>query len=120
VSVKRLQSTCYVVAEMERTLSFYRDVLGLALKFRDGSRWAQFDVGGAGLALCSPGEGAVTPGAGAVVTLEVDDLDAAVQAFAAKGVETVRPVRDTGAHGRTMAIRDPDGNVVQLYQPAGK
>jgi len=106
------------VAGMERALALFREVMGLPLKFRDGDRWAQVDVGGVALALSSPGEGAVAPGGGAVVTLEVDDLDAAAQVLAATGVETVRPLRDMGPHGRTMAIRDPEGNVLQLYQRA--
>jgi hypothetical protein len=24
-----------------------------------------------------------------------------------------------GAHGRTLTVRDPDGNVIQLFQRAG-
>ncbi len=120
MGVKRIQSTYYVVQDMERALYFYRDVVGLALKFQDGDRWTQFDVAGAALALSSPAEGAVAPGGGSVVTLEVDDLEATALALAAKGVETVRPMRDMGTHGRTMTIRDPDGNVIQLYQRAAK
>ena len=120
MGVKRIQSTYYVVRDMGRALTFYRDVVGLALKFQDGDRWTQFDVGGAALALSSPAEGAVAPGGGAVVTLEVDNLEATARSLTAQGVETVRPMRDMGTHGKTMAIRDPDGNVVQLYQRAPK
>ena len=118
MGVKRIQSTYYVVADVERAVAFYRDLLGLTLKFQDGTRWAQFDVGGAALALSNAEEGAVAPGAGAVVTLEVDDLDAVARGLAGHGVEVVREIRDMGPHGRTMAIRDPGGNVVQLYQRA--
>jgi len=119
MAVKRIRNAYYVVADMERMLAFYRDVLGLTLKFRDGDRWAQFDVAGASLALSSREEGASAPGAGAVVTLEVDDLDATALALGRAGVEIVQPLRDMGAHGRTMAIRDTGGNIVQLYQRAG-
>jgi predicted enzyme related to lactoylglutathione lyase len=108
-----------VVKNMGRTVAFYRD-LGLTLKFRDGARWAQFDVGGAALAFSSAEEGAVAPGDGAVVTLEVDDLDAIARDLGARGTEIVRQIRDMGPHGRTMAIRDPEGNVIQLYQRAAK
>jgi predicted enzyme related to lactoylglutathione lyase len=120
VPVKRIQNTYYVVADMERTVAFYKELLGLSLKFQDGPRWAQFEVGGAALAFSNAAEGAVPPGSGAVVTLEVDDLDAMARAFADRGTEIVRPIRDMGQHGRTMAIRDPEGNVVQLYQRAAK
>ena len=119
MAVKRIQNAYYVVADMERTVAFYRD-LGLTLKFQDGARWAQFDVAGAALALSSAEEGAVAPGDGAVVTLEVDDLDATARALGNHGTAIVRPIRDMGPHGRTMAIRDPEGNVIQLYQRASK
>jgi len=120
VAVKRIQNTYYVVADMERTVAFYRDLVGLTLRFQDGARWAQFDVGGATLAFSNTEEGAVAPGGGAVVTLEVDDLDATSRALGNHGTVIVRQIRDMGPHGRTMAIRDPEGNVIQLYQRASK
>ncbi len=120
MAVKRIQNAYYVVANMERTVAFYRDLVGLTLGFQDGARWAQFDVGGAALAFSCAEEGAVAPGSGAVVTLEVDDLDATARALGNHGTAIVRPIRDMGPHGRTMAIRDPEGNVIQLYQRASK
>ena len=120
MAVKRIQNTYYVVADMERTVAFYRDLVGLTLRFQDGARWAQFDVGGATLAFTNTEEGAVAPGGGAVVTLEVDDLDATSRALGNHGTVIVRQIRDMGPHGRTMAIRDPEGNVIQLYQRASK
>lgn len=120
MAVKGIRNTYYVVKDMERTVAFYRDLVGLTLRFQDGARWAQFDVGGATLAFGNAEEGAVPPGDGAMVTLEVDDLDAMARALGDRRVEVVRQIRDMGPHGRTMAIRDPEGNVVQLYQRAQK
>lgn len=114
MAIKKLQNAYYVTRDMDRAVAFYRDALGLALKFRDGERWAQFDAGGVNFSLSSPEEAA--PGAqGAVVILEVDDLDVAQSRLAEQGVAVLDP-RDMGAHGRSCAFRDPDGNLVQLFQ----
>ena len=38
VGVKKFSSAYYVVRDMDRAVEFYRDVLGLGVKFRDGVR----------------------------------------------------------------------------------
>lgn len=114
--VKKLQNAYYVTGDMGRAVAFYRDALGLALKFQDGDRWAQFDAGGVNFSLSSPAE-AAEGAAGAVVIFEVDDLDAARASLEAHGA-TVTDSRDMGAHGRSLTFRDPDGNIVQLLQRA--
>lgn len=117
MTVKKLQNAYYVTREMDRAVAFYRDALGLALKFQDGARWAQFDAGGVNFSLSSPEEaGGSTDGA--VVVFEVDDLDAAQTRLAERGAALL-DVRDMGAHGRSLLFKDPDGNLVQLFQRAG-
>jgi len=46
---------------------------------------------------------------------EVDDIDAMTPSLKAAGGQ-VLDTRDMGDHGRTLSFRDPDGNLVQLYQ----
>lgn len=114
--IKRIQNAYYVVNNVSETATFYRDVLGLKLMFQDGERWAQFDAGGGNFSLGAPEEAA--PGAaGAVVVFEVTDLEQAAGRIAAAGGEILAR-RDMGAHGRTLAFRDPAGNVVQLFARA--
>jgi predicted enzyme related to lactoylglutathione lyase len=116
VAVKKLQNAYYVTRDMERAVGFYRDALGLSLKFQDGAKWAQFDAGGVNFSLSAPEE-AAPAAAGAVVIFEVDDLNAARTRLTANGA-TVMDSRDMGSHGRSLTFRDPDGNVVQLFQRA--
>jgi len=116
LAVKKLQNAYYVTGEMDRAVAFYRDVLGLGLKFQDGTKWAQFDALNTSFSLSAPEESA-EGAAGAVVVFEVDDLDATRARLVQHG-GAVAAERDMGAHGRTLTVRDPDGNVFQLFQRA--
>ena len=114
MAVRKLQNAYYVTGDMERAVALYREALGLSLKFQGGDRWAQFDAGGVNFSLSSPAE-AAEGAQGAVVIFEVDDIDAARGRLEAQGA-TVEGTRDMGAHGRALTFRDPDGNLVQLFQ----
>ena len=108
----KLQNIYQVTTNMDRSLGFYRDVLGLSLKFRDGDKWSQLRAGDSNVALSSPAEAAV--GAhGTVMVLEVDDLAAARAALQAAGTPILE--ERTVTHGRMLACRDRDGNLLQLF-----
>jgi len=114
--LKRVQCVYYTVKDMNRAVAFYESTFGLKLKFRDGDRWAQFDGGNVSIALASPEESASLDG-GAVTALEVDDLVPYEQKLTSSGCEIVQR-RDMGSHGRVLAFRDLDGNIVQLFAKA--
>jgi predicted enzyme related to lactoylglutathione lyase len=116
MAVKKLQNAYYVTQDMDRAVAFYRDALGLAIKFQDGAKWAQFDAGGVNFSISSPEESA-GGAAGAVIIFEVDDIDASRTALEGAGA-AVLDARDMGAHGRSLTFKDPDGNLVQLFQRA--
>jgi predicted enzyme related to lactoylglutathione lyase len=111
----RLQNAYYTVRDISRARAFYEEVLQLKLKFQDGARWAQFDVGGANFSLSSVDESAVRAGGEAVIVFEVDSLDdARSRILQVRG--SVVAERDMGTHGRTLTFRDIDDNVIQLFQ----
>ena len=116
MTIKRIQNAYYVVHSMGAAVGFYRDALGLTLKFQDGERWAQFDAGGANFSLSSRDE-APMEATGAVVVFEVAGLEAAADRIVAAGGEVLGR-RDMGSHGRTLTFRDPAGNLVQLFERA--
>ena len=116
--IKGLQNVYVVATDVEEAVRFYRDVLGLPLKFQDGGRWAEFEVGSASFSVGAPGEGPATPGGGAVPVFEVESLEAALVALQKRGLAIEGGLIDMGAHGRYFTVRDPPGNSVLLFQRA--
>jgi len=114
MTVKRLQNAYVVTHDMERAVAFYKDAMGLPVKFQDGTKWAQFDAGGTNFSLSSPEE-AAEGAMGAVLIFEVDDIADAGITIEKNGGEVLGS-RDMGDHGRVLSFRDPDGNLVQLFQ----
>ncbi len=114
-----------VVAELERSLHFYTEVLGLALGHRSGA-FAQLDTGRTRIALYERAAMSRVVGipltapdpraAGFELGFKVDDVDAAVAAFAAAGAEVVCAPTDRDWGQRTAYLRDPDGHLVELAQ----
>ncbi|MBO21916.1 MAG: glyoxalase [Rhodospirillaceae bacterium] len=115
MTVEKLQNAYYVTGDMDRAIAFYRETLGLDLMFQDGGKWAQLKAGGVNFALSSADE-APDGAVGATVVFEVPDA-AAAAAIAAAGGEVLGE-RDMGDHGKTLTFRDPDGNLVQLFERA--
>jgi predicted enzyme related to lactoylglutathione lyase len=109
----RLQNVFYGVIDMPRARRFYEALLGPSLKFADGERWVQYDAGGSSFALGSSGEAHASM-SGAAAVFEVADLASYEQLVTESG-GTLLETRDMGTHGKTMVVRDPEGNVVHLW-----
>jgi predicted enzyme related to lactoylglutathione lyase len=115
-SPKRLQNV-FVVAERPAELhAFYESALGLKLKFRDGDRWIQYGVGNTSVALACQEEASPAT-SGLVMVFEVEDFAGAQERVTGAGGQVIG-IRDMGSHGTVMSLRDPEGNVVQLFKRA--
>ena len=128
----RFQAPDYVVlvvADLDRALTFYCDVLGLPLGHRSGP-YAQLETGVTRVALYERGAMAETlgrelespsPDAPAFeLGFKVDDCDAAYDELVAAGATpAVRPT-DRAWGQRTAYVRDPDGHLVELAQDLGR
>jgi predicted enzyme related to lactoylglutathione lyase len=108
--VEKLGNVFYRVRDMDVAVTFYAQVLGLPLKFRDGNTWAAFDVAGVTFAL----EGGSSDG-GATVSLRVKGLDEIIASLRDKGAAVSDP--QEGAHERRAELTDPSGNTLVLYEP---
>lgn len=110
----RINYAMVFVSDMNRSVAFYRDVVGLPLKFQSPN-WSEFATEGATLALHSSGEniaasGNITSGQAGSCRLGfgVDDIDAFHQRMVTHGVPCVQaPTPVFGA--RVAQYTDPDG-----------
>jgi predicted enzyme related to lactoylglutathione lyase len=115
----RLRNVLYPVTDLDLAVAFYRDGLGLAVRFQDGSRYAALDGGDAGgsggvtLALAGPGEDIT----GAVAaSFKVTDVGAAARRLTEAGGQVVRGPEE-GPHETRAVLRDPAGNPFVIYAP---
>mgnify|MGYP002642002906 CR=1 FL=1 len=108
------------VKDFDRAVAFYRDTLGLELRFADADfGYASFATGGAGLSLAHESEetGALA-GRFTGVGLVVADLDATYRELTGKGVEFVMPPTAQPWGGTLALMKDSEGNVLYL-DPGG-
>ena len=100
--------------DLDESIRFYSETLGMTLKFRDGSHYAALDGGSITLALATSVDHPI-PGQ-VVVGIKTDDVDAAAQAVEAHGGGIVKaPYND--AHERRAVVYDHKGNGLVFYSP---
>jgi catechol 2,3-dioxygenase-like lactoylglutathione lyase family enzyme len=124
----RLDIVLISTADFPAMLAFYRDVLGLRLiededpdpaVHEPGVDWAAFDAGGMRLELFGTAEAgpddrdrvAIVP------AFRVEKLADVVTELEERGVTFTE--RGQEAWGAYANLRDPDGNLLNLYEPDG-
>jgi predicted enzyme related to lactoylglutathione lyase len=100
--------------DLEESIRFYSETLGMALKFRDGAHFAALNGGPVTLALATAIDHPI-PGQ-VVVGIKTTDVDAAAKAIEANGGAIVRGPYDD-AHERRAVVYDNKGNGVVFYSP---
>ncbi|MDP9297078.1 MAG: VOC family protein [Actinomycetota bacterium] len=113
MAVGSLDHVYYWVHDMDAAVAFYRDVVGLTLRRRDGDEWAEFDAPPIRLAL--HGTGDAVPASGTVV-FRVVDLDGARWSLERAGAEFEEHVGEVEGFARFATFRDPDGNPIQIIE----
>lgn len=115
--IDAVRQIALTVSDVEKSLPFYRDALGLQFLFSAGPNLAFLDIGGVRLMLAGP-EGDFKPGASSVIYFKVADIEAAHAEMGARGVPFVREPHFLARmpdHDLWLAeLRDPDGNPLAL------
>ena len=93
------------VADMDRAVRFYRDTLGLPLKFQS-PEWSEFATGATTLAL-HPAS-AKNPAGSVQLGFHVPDLEAFYAEMTAQGQSYAEPPTVEGS-STVARFRDPDG-----------
>lgn len=110
------------VDDAEKTMEFYRDVVGWNVVEFDMGQYADFCVNRASddktiAGIChARGANADLPPQW-LIYITVEDLEASMRKCKERGGELLTPVRSCGGQGTYCVIRDPAGAVAALLQP---
>lgn len=116
----------YQVKDVERSVAFYTRHLGFKVERQGGAAFASVANGSLTLWLSGPGSSgsrplpdgrAQAPGGWNRFVLEVDDLPARVAELKKAGVRFRNEI-EIGPGGKQVQVEDPDGNPVELFEPA--
>lgn len=116
----------YQVKDVPRSVAFYTKRLGFKLELERPPAFASVSLGAFTLILSGPGASGSRPLSGGEtqepggwnrVILRVSDLPAQISALKQAGVK-FRNSMEAGPGGRQAQIEDPDGNPIELFEPA--
>jgi glyoxylase I family protein len=116
----------YQVKDVARSVEFYTTHLGFTLKHQQLPAFANVSLGDAQILLSGPQASGSrpmpngqqqTPGGWNRVVLRVHDLPAFIESLRKAGLR-FRNDMETGPGGKQIQIEDPDGNPIELFEPA--
>jgi len=119
-------SPCFIVSDVNLTLSFYCDKLGFECRFREPNDDPFFAIVGRDTAqLFVKAEKNVLPQPNHTrhvymrldAFVYVEDPDALAAEFSGRGVDFSAPLKDTNDGLRGFEIRDPDGYMLFIGRP---
>jgi catechol 2,3-dioxygenase-like lactoylglutathione lyase family enzyme len=128
-----LQYTNITVTDVDESLAFYRDALGLEVRndvANGGFRWVTLgspDQPGLEIVISEPHAGRsqadgdamqelLVKGSLPMLVFRTDDLDGAFERIRASGAEVLQEPIDQPWGPRDSAFRDPSGNTVRISQ----
>jgi catechol 2,3-dioxygenase-like lactoylglutathione lyase family enzyme len=116
----RIAEACIVILaeDLDRTLEFYRDRLGLSVQ-EEEEDWARLDYNIVIMRAPEPVPSGIVTLNTVILSLTVPDVDAAYRELTRQGVSFFEVPQDHGTF-KTAALRDPDGNLVQLIEYRGE
>jgi glyoxylase I family protein len=125
-SIVGLWGVRYQVKDVERAIAFYVGTLGFQLDMQNLPAFGQVSIGALKLILSGPGasgsramaDGTLQePGGWNRVVLEVKDLASFITELQTHDVR-FRNEMLSGPGGRQVQVEDPDGNPIELFEPA--
>jgi catechol 2,3-dioxygenase-like lactoylglutathione lyase family enzyme len=112
----------YPTQNLDRAIKFYRDLLGFKLLVQN-EEWVEFEVGGQRLALRLVDPWTVdteTSNAnGAMIWLEAHPIEKLISNLKNNNIIFFNELKSF-SYGKTATFKDPDGNLIGLYEPPEK
>ena len=124
--VKGVHGVRYQVKDVARSVAFYTQHLGFALQHQQLPAFANVSLGGTQLLLSGPGASGSRPmpdgqtqepGGWNRIVLKVADLPGFIKTLKKAGLK-FRNEMESGPAGRQIQVLDPDGNAIELFEPA--
>jgi glyoxylase I family protein len=124
--IQDLWGVRYQVQDVSRSIDFYTRLLGFKLDHKSLPAFAQVSIGSLKLILSGPGASgsrsmpdgrAQEPGGWNRVILHVPNLPDHIEALKQMGL-SFRNRMETGPGGKQILLEDPDGNPIELFDPA--
>jgi glyoxylase I family protein len=118
----------YQVKDVHRSIAFYTQTLGFKLDLQNLPAFGQVSIGDLKLILSAPGASGSRPmpdgrqqepGGWNRVVLQVSDLAARIAELTKEGVR-FRNAMEVGPGGKQIQVEDPDGNPIELFEPASR
>jgi glyoxylase I family protein len=125
-SIRGLHGVRYQTSDVQRAIDFYTRHLGFKLEHKQLPAFATVSLGQFKLLLSGPGASGSRPmpdgrrqdpGGWNRIVLHVTDLAREIERLEKAGL-TFRNEMETGPAGRQIQILDPDGNPIELFEPA--
>ena len=125
-AIEGLHGVRYQSTDVQRAADFYTTHLGFKLEHQQLPAFASVSLGDFTLLLSGPGASGSRPmpdgraqqaGGWNRMVLRVKDVAAEIERLKSAGV-TFRNQMESGPGGRQVQIEDPDGNPVELFEPA--
>ena len=124
LNISKVGRVCVTVADTDRALGFYVDMLGfdkvVDVPMGEAGRWVEVALPGAvtTIALPPPPPGQLAGGSQTGICLDTTDVDADHTALKAAGADVDAEVTRFGGPVPPMFwVRDPDGNSLIVVQP---
>jgi glyoxylase I family protein len=124
--IKALWGVRYQVKDVSRSVAFYTQQLGFKLDQQALPAFAQVSVGNLKLILSGPGASGSRPmpdgrnqdpGGWNRIVLQVTDLQNRIEDLKKAGLR-FRNEMEVGPGGKQIQLEDPDGNPIELFEPA--
>ncbi|HWB07005.1 MAG TPA: VOC family protein [Verrucomicrobiales bacterium] len=124
--VKGFHGVRYQVSDVSRAVAFYTGHLGFELEHQHPPAFATVSLGELDLLLSGPQASGSRPmpdgkrqepGGWNRIVLHVVDLPACIEQLKNAGLQ-FRNEMETGPAGRQIQLDDPDGNAIELFEPA--
>jgi glyoxylase I family protein len=125
-SIHGLHGVRYQTTDVRRAVDFYTQHLGFTLEHQQLPAFATVSFGGFKLLLSGPGASGSRPmpdgqrqepGGWNRIVLQVTDVDREIERLKKAEVK-FRNEMETGPAGRQVQLEDPDGNPIELFEPA--